>query len=88
MYATPQSPTPATFHVRASGSDVAGLFGGEPRTADHGESPDTLNLYDTVCVWWGHWVAVAATGWGALVLLVPLVAAYVARVLHLSWARR
>lgn len=91
MHSTPRSPALAAFHVRAVGSDVEGLLGAAPHLAPatrHREPPERLTVYDTVCVWWGQWVAVAATGWGAVVLLVPLLATYGAGALHLSWRRR
>ncbi|HJC59813.1 MAG TPA: hypothetical protein H9755_05700 [Candidatus Dietzia intestinigallinarum] len=33
------------------------------------------------CLWWDNWVAVAATGWGALVVIAPLLVTHV-----LIWA--
>lgn len=90
MHSTPRSPAPEAFHVRATGADVAGLLVDAPHDVDsahRGEPAERLNLYDTACVWWGQWVAIAATGWGAVVVLVPLLAAYVAGALHLSWRR-
>jgi len=39
------------------------------------------NYFGDACVWWGNWVAVAATGWGALTVIAPLIMTY-----FLVWA--
>lgn len=39
------------------------------------------NYFGDTCVWWGHWVAVAATGWGAVTVIAPVLMTY-----FLVWA--
>ncbi|HJC59814.1 MAG TPA: DUF1295 domain-containing protein [Candidatus Dietzia intestinigallinarum] len=39
------------------------------------------NYFGDACVWWGLWVAVAATGWGAFTVVSPLLMTY-----FLVWA--
>ncbi|MBB0991422.1 hypothetical protein G6009_08110 [Dietzia sp. SLG510A3-30A2] len=42
-------------------------------TASH--SPRRRNYLGDASLWWDNWVPVAATGWGALVVIAPMLAA-------------
>lgn len=88
MHTVPHSPQPANFHVAAAGSDVAGLFADSQHMA-HGQGPNASSTTSRrlwkpslrrkylgdANVWWDNWVPVAATGWGALFVIGPLLAA-------------
>lgn len=86
MHKRTRSDPPANFYVAAGGSDLSELLP-DPRleAIRHGrDRPPTAsqkrwkpshtpNYLDDASVWWGSWVPVAATGWGALFIIVPLV---------------
>lgn len=85
IYSVPHSPPPAQFRVATAASEVCEVFSdvdlarchGDPTRAGAGstvrERLSRLPAYFCgLWSWWGHWVAVAATGWGALVLIAPL----------------
>ena len=85
MYSVPHSPPPAQFRVATTASEASEFFTDVDLARRHDDAPragagstmrETLSrLPDYFCdlwSWWGHWVAVAATGWGALVLIAPL----------------
>lgn len=94
MYKVPHSPQPTHFRVSATGADVADAFtdaqpsasagdpDGPPTTAHEpwkrSRRPDYVR---DACAWWENWVPVAATGWGALVVIAPLLVTH-----FLVWA--
>lgn len=85
MHTGPHSPPPADFHVAAAGSDVSGLFI-DAKLAARKRDQDRMSVMsrvrwtlsrhatylDATSVWWGNWVPVATTGWGALFLVAPM----------------
>lgn len=93
MHTGPLSPPPADFHVAVAGSDVSGLLV-DPQLAAYQRDPARPpimsrvrklsrhpNYLDDTSVWWGTWMPVATTGWGALFLVVPLLVTH-----FLVWA--
>lgn len=90
MYSAPRSPHPESFRVTVSGADASGLLGHSMRlgdthdrplppgkTPDPSRRPDRQSLVHDARLWWDDWIPVATTGWGALVLIVPLLVAQV-----------
>ncbi|MEH6821626.1 MAG: hypothetical protein V7706_16950 [Dietzia psychralcaliphila] len=81
MHSASQSPRPADFHVSADGADVAGLFA-DPRDAGagHGEheqaESERGDFPGAMRASWDDWMPVATTGWGAVVLIAPLLAVH------------
>ena len=76
--------SPAYFRVGIAGPDIADVFTGAPSTAPAEETRTNSRVpsyFDDASVWWSNWVAVAATGWSALVVIAPLIATH-----FLVWA--
>ena len=71
--------SPSSFHVAAVGPESVEVFAGgrptAPGTVSHGDS-QIPSYFKDANVWWSSWVPVAATGWGALVVVVPLIAVH------------
>lgn len=78
-------PSPAQFRVATTASEASEFFTDVELARQHDDAPragagstmrkNLSRLPDYFCdlwSWWGHGVAVAATGWGALVLIAPL----------------
>ena len=86
MHSASQSPRSADFHVTADGSDVVGLWAGSPHDdaelADPGHGapeqtdPERGDFLAAMRASWNDWVPVATTGWGAVVLIAPLLAVH------------
>jgi hypothetical protein len=81
MHSASQSPRPADFHLAADSSDVAGLWASSPHDDpehDHPEHSDSGrgDFLAAMRASWDDWVPVATTGWGAVVLIVPLLAVH------------
>lgn len=88
MHTVPESSRPASFHVAAAGSDVSGLFADSQHTVT-GRAPNDLSTtrrrldrmsqrrtyLEGASVWWDNWVPIATTGWGAVIVIAPLLAA-------------
>ena len=90
MDTTARSPRPESFHVSARSSEVTDLFTGsrdaaraeardEPAAGSRRPRPASRlpGLMDSARMWWDDWLPVAATGWGAVFLIAPLLAAHV-----------
>lgn len=95
MHSASQSPRPTDFHVAADGADVAELFA-DPWGADaEHDSPDPAeseqsdsergDFLGAMRASWDDWMPVATTGWGAVVLIVPLL---VVHALVWAWGGR
>lgn len=95
-----RSPQSGYFGTTAQASDVAEVFiahGEAPKpaashlTVGRAESdagvPRYPHVVETVSVWWGNWIPVAATGWGALVLIAPLLVAQFLLGIFRPWSR-
>lgn len=86
MHSAPQSPRSADFHVAADGSDVAELWADsphdDPELANPGHNateqtdPERGDFLTAMRASWDDWVPVATTGWGAVVLIGPLLAVH------------
>ncbi|UVE95957.1 hypothetical protein [Dietzia sp. B32] len=73
--------------MKASESDVSGLLAGSPHAGRAHDPNDgttsrrllTLsrrrNYARDASMWWENWVPVAATGWGAVFVIAPLLVA-------------
>lgn len=94
MHTGPHLPARADFHLAAAGPDLSGLLIDTQlaaRKRDQDRMPIisrarwTLSRHatylDDTSVWWGNWVPVATTGWGALFLVAPMLMAH-----FLLWA--
>lgn len=86
MHSASQSPRPADFPLAADGSDVVGLWAGSPHDDaeladpehEHPEQtdPERGDFLTAMRASWDDWVPVATTGWGAVVLIGPLLAVH------------
>jgi hypothetical protein len=86
MHSASQSPRPADFQLAADSSDVEGLWAGsshdDPELTDpvHGApeqtDPERGDFLAAMRASWDDWVPVATTGWGAVVLIAPLLAVH------------
>lgn len=82
MHTSPHSASPASFRIEASARDVADVFT-DPHPQSTNPSRPTRRRRSLsrrpdcaeASLWWDTWVPVAATGWGALVVIAPLIAA-------------
>lgn len=84
MYRVSPSAPPAVFRLTVDAEGVAGVLhdtapaglGDRQPPAPGSVSPRLRSRHLTylrdVNRWWDHWMPVAATGWGALVLILPL----------------
>ena len=85
MYSVPHSPPAAQFCVATAASEVSEVFTDADLARRHDnrlragagstvrEKLSRLpDYFHGLWSWWGHWVAVVATGWGALALIAPL----------------
>lgn len=90
MDTVPRPPRPESFHVNVTGVEASGLLGrsarpghtpDRPRSAGRTTGPslwhDGRGVLHGARVWWDDWLPVATTGWGALALIAPLLAAQV-----------
>ena len=80
MDTTARTPRPESFHVSAHTSDVTGLFTGsrdESAAGSRRPLPRLPGCVDSARMWWDDWLPVAATGWGAVFLIAPLLVAHV-----------
>ena len=100
MYTVPRPPRSAEFRASATVADVAGVLAANEPTDNH-DDPDRAaagsrglrglwgrsGWVDDASMWWGNWVPVATTGWGALFLIaLLLVAGLLLRVAE-AWRR-
>lgn len=89
MHRVTHFPPPAVFHLAVDSTDVSGLFADTQFAAnghDQRRPPFMsrrrwnlfrhLNFFDHVSMWWGNIVPVAASGWGALIVITPLMLTY------------
>ena len=76
MHSASQSPRSADFHVTADGSDVEGLWAGSPHDDAELADPERGDFLAAMRASWNDWVPVATTGWGAVVLIAPLLAVH------------
>lgn len=86
MHRVSRSTPPANFHVTAAASDASSVLP-DPQLAASTRDPDRPpvtsrgrwqlsrhpTFFDRASVWWDSWMPVATTGWGALILIAPLV---------------
>jgi hypothetical protein len=72
MHSASPSPRPADFHVAADSSHVAGLLADSVHAEPQHTEPGRGDFLGAMRASWDDWVPVATTGWGAVVLLAPL----------------